>query len=74
MEDGSLHMDPVHLRLGNHRPGTKADLSEYESAVRHYDALATPPYFKVSTTVHARRLLAKMGSNHPAAKTAGKLL
>jgi hypothetical protein len=50
-------------------------LKEYNSvATNHYGYSATPSYFKISATVHASLLLAKMSSTHPAASSAHKAL
>ena len=74
MQDSSSRMDPAHLRLGDHPSVVKGELDEDESVVKYYGAPGTPSYFKVSATGHARLLLAKMASTHPAAMVAKRKL
>lgn len=67
--------DTVHLRLGDPPSLNTAQLREYNAvATNHYGYSTTPSYFKISATVHASLLLAKMSSTHPAASLAQKAL
>lgn len=74
MEKGGSRMDSAHLRLGDHPSLNKMEINEYESVANRYGASKTPSYFKISATLHASLLLAKMGSTHPAAVIAEERL
>jgi hypothetical protein len=74
MEDGGSRLDPVHLRLDdNALLMTRPEIKEHESAVKRYGASVVPSR-EISAVAHARLLLAKIGSTHPAAATADRML
>lgn len=75
MEDSGSRMDPVHLRLvDDTRSISGAESKEHESAARRYGASVIPSHIKMSAAAHAGLLLEKMGSTHPAAVIAGRML
>lgn len=74
MEKDNLCMNPVHLRLEKFPAGNEARAFQKVSAMDDYNPTATSTYITMSATDHARQLLVKMSSTHPAAKMAGNQL
>lgn len=74
MTDSGSPMDPVHLRLRDDgAPTIRSEPLIYETAVNECGASA-PSYIKMSVADHARLLLAKIGSTHPVATMAERML
>lgn len=73
-EGNSSHMASVHLRPWETLPRMKTHPDEDEPAMGYYDSPANTSYVKMSAISHARRLLIKMASTHPAAMVAEKRL
>lgn len=68
IEDGGLCSEPVHLRLGDDAPlMAKPEPKEIENS-----GSVIPPHVKISAAAHARLLLGKIGSTHPAARIADR--
>jgi hypothetical protein len=75
MGDKGSHMEPVYLRLGDDGPSmTSFEQMTHDTTDRHHGASIFPSRVKISAATHARLLLAKIGSTHPAAIMADKLL
>jgi hypothetical protein len=70
VEDNDTRTD-----LGDNAPvTTRSEPRKDESAVEHYGASVIRSHVKISATAHARLLLAKIGSTHPTAKIADRML
>ncbi|KAH7110017.1 putative nitrate assimilation regulatory protein nirA [Dactylonectria estremocensis] len=75
MIDSGSAMDPVHLRLRDQTPPMiKFEPEMYETVVNHSGASAPPSHLKMSAAAHARLLLAKIGSTHPVATMAERMI
>lgn len=75
MIDSGSAMDPVHLRLRDQTPPMiKFEPNMYETVVNHSGASAPPSHLKMSAAAHARLLLAKIGSTHPVATMAERMI
>ncbi|KAH7111007.1 nitrate assimilation regulatory protein nirA, partial [Dactylonectria estremocensis] len=75
MIDSGSAMDPVHLRLRDQTPPMiKFEPDMYETVVNHSGASAPPSHLKMSAAAHARLLLAKIGSTHPVATMAERMI
>lgn len=62
-EGSDSRMDAVHLRLGGNK-----------SLQDNYDHPGFKSHIEMSAVAHSRLLLSKMGSTHPAAKVADRML
>ncbi|KAH7115395.1 fungal-specific transcription factor, partial [Dactylonectria estremocensis] len=75
MSDSGSPMDPVHLRLGDYTlPLVKPDFDISKFGIKRTSAAAPPSHIKMSVVAHACLLLAKIGSTHPAAMFAERML
>jgi hypothetical protein len=75
IEDSTSRMDPVHMRVKDNAPPViKTEPKEHKSDGAPYAASAIPPHAKISAAAHARLLLTRMGSTHPAATVAARVL
>lgn len=75
MDESGASIDPVHLRAGNDasQPFNSKIIGDKSSDIRHGNPNRSP-YIQLSAVTHARLLLAKMGSSHPAAALAQRIL
>lgn len=74
MKESGSHLDAVHLRLGDNSPYMlKADIKGKVPGAETEESSTIPSHIKMSTLAHARLLLAKMGSTHPAAMMAERM-
>ncbi|KAH7140012.1 nitrate assimilation regulatory protein nirA [Dactylonectria estremocensis] len=75
MSESGSPMDLVHLRLGDYTlPPIKAEFKSPGFDSKKASAPAPPSHIKMSVAAHARLLLAKIGSTHPAAIVAERML
>ncbi|KAK1754718.1 fungal transcriptional regulatory protein [Echria macrotheca] len=81
MEEGGSEVDPVHLRPGDDASFMSGGEMDVGGAVpdspiiyRSPETASSPSHVMMSAAGHARLLLAKMATTHPAAKQADKLL
>lgn len=77
MEDSGLVIDLVHLRVGNNdsqlfQSGTMKYTTEEDGKLPGQEP--NLPYVQMPAVAHARLILAKMCSTHPAAVTAERIL
>lgn len=74
VEDSGAHMDPAHLRRGQERepPGAAEPEPKRRRGSRFGSSFSSR--VTMSAAAHARLLLAKMGSTHPAAAVAHRKL
>ncbi|KAH7147097.1 hypothetical protein B0J13DRAFT_665162, partial [Dactylonectria estremocensis] len=71
MSESGSPMDLVYLRLGDYTlPPIKSELTISDFGTKQACASAPPSHIKMSIAAHARLLLAKIGSTHPAAMVA----
>ncbi|KAH8652820.1 hypothetical protein BGZ61DRAFT_575365 [Ilyonectria robusta] len=76
MSDSGSPMDLVYLRLGDYTlPPIEPEFDMSEFGIKRTGAPGPPPSrIKMSVVAHARLLLAKIGSIHPAAMVAERML
>ncbi|KAH7146687.1 nitrate assimilation regulatory protein nirA [Dactylonectria estremocensis] len=75
MSESGSPMDLVHLRLGDYTlPPIKSEFTISDFGTKQACASAPPSHIKMSIAAHARLLLAKIGSTHPAAMVAERML
>jgi len=75
MEEGGSLVDDVHLRPGDEASfTTSASLIDRESYAAYAGTHAGSSHVRMSAAAHARLLLAKISSTHPAAAVAEKML
>ncbi|KAL6411058.1 fungal specific transcription factor [Ilyonectria robusta] len=76
MSDSGSPMDLVYLRLGEYTlPPIEPEFDMSEFGIKRTGAPGPPPSrIKMSVVAHARLLLAKTGSIHPAAMVAERML
>ncbi|KJZ68074.1 hypothetical protein HIM_12537 [Hirsutella minnesotensis 3608] len=75
MEDSRTVMDPVYLHTEDAASiSMQAEPEAHGSHSKCYSGKVLRPYVKIPAVTHARLLLAKMGSSHPEAAIAGKVL
>lgn len=75
MDDGGSRMDDIHIRPGDETAYfTGLHRQESKEVVSPEGTSVVPSHLKMSMAAHARLLLAKISSTHPAAATADKLL
>jgi len=77
MEEGGSEVDPVHLRPGDDASfmtDVEMEGAESPSIYRSPRMGSSPSHVMMSAASHARLLLAKMATTHPAAVAADKLM
>lgn len=75
MEEGGSQIDDVHLRPGDEASFTaSASTADRESFAAYTGTHAAPSHVRMSAAAHARLLLAKISSTHPAAVVADGML
>ncbi|KAI5459151.1 hypothetical protein BGZ63DRAFT_512716 [Mariannaea sp. PMI_226] len=75
LEDGRSHPDSSHLGLENASSTIlKTKPQGHKTAAGYTGSELSPAFVEISAATHAHLLLKKMGSTHPAAKKADKLV
>ncbi|KAH7166516.1 nitrate assimilation regulatory protein nirA [Dactylonectria macrodidyma] len=75
MSESGSPMEFVHLRLGDYTlPPVQSERDSSGFGTKKTTASAPPSHVKMSVAAHARLLLAKIGSTHPAAMVAERML